>query len=383
MSSTAVSANQIQAQAGPAAATGFFQRPLPVQLILASFFLLTLPMAAILSRGNTGLVQAAYVCLFGTTHFVVTFVLYLRSENLKYFSSDTRNKIRYFGIPILLFAAYWMIGVFRLVATVPLFALAFRAVIRAADFNHLNRQSFGVHQLFKARAGLRAPQQLKSVEMWYFNTLSGLLYCSFLAGGRTTLLPAVDGIKPFSPLVPIAWISMASYILLAAAIVMMAYIVSSLVTAWQAAGKPAGLGDTLAYLAFQTMSAGVSMISLPLYAATLAMHYVEYHVLMFPRCFHSELDESSALDRWFGRLRSSHLKFYAALIGASIFVFSVMAVSVDLMGVNARPDASRYLIFAAVFDGLFVFHYFVETLIWRFGDPFYRKELKLYFAPKA
>ena len=176
MSSPAVSVNQIQAHAGPVAATGFFQRPLPVQLILASFFLVTLPMAAILSQGNTGLFQAAYICLFGTTHFVVTFVIYLRSENLEYFTSDTRNKIRFFGIPILLFAAYWMIGVFRLVATVPLFALVFHGLIRAADFNHLNRQSFGVQQLFKARAGLRAPQMLKSVEMWYFNTLSGLLY---------------------------------------------------------------------------------------------------------------------------------------------------------------------------------------------------------------
>ena len=38
--------------------------------------------------------------------------------------------------------------------------------------------------------------------------------------------------------------------------------------------------------------------------------------------------------------------------------------------------------FAAIFDGLFVFHYFVETLIWRFGDPFFRKEAALYFAVK-
>jgi hypothetical protein len=365
MSSPAVSVNQIQTQAGPVPATGFFQRALPVQLILASFFLLTLPMAAILSQSNTGLFQAAYICLFGTTHFVVTFVIYLRSENLKYFTSDARNKIRFFGIPILLFA------------------LVFHALIRAADFNHLNRQSFGVHQLFKARAGLRAPQKLKSVEMWYFNTLSGLLYCSFLAGGRTPLLPALDGITPFTPLVPVAWITAASYALLALAVVMMAYIVSSLIAAWHGAGRPAGLGDTLAYFAFQTISAGLAMISLPLYAATLAMHYVEYHVLMFPRCFHSKLDQSSALDRWFGRLRSSHVKFYATLIGASMFVYTVMAVSFDLMGVSASPDAGRYLVLAAVFDGLFVFHYFVETLIWRFGDPFFRKDLKLYFAPKA
>ena len=39
---------------------------------------------------------------------------------------------------------------------------------------------------------------------------------------------------------------------------------------------------------------------------------------------------------------------------------------------------------SAVFDGLFVFHYFVEMLIWRFSDPFFRKNLTgLYFAPKV
>ena len=44
----------------------------------------------------------------------------------------------------------------------------------------------------------------------------------------------------------------------------------------------------------------------------------------------------------------------------------------------------NYLVLIAVFDGLFVFHYFVEMLIWRFGDPFFRKTLVgLYFAPKA
>lgn len=38
----------------------------------------------------------------------------------------------------------------------------------------------------------------------------------------------------------------------------------------------------------------------------------------------------------------------------------------------------------AMFDGLFVFHYSVDSLIWKFGDPFYRTTLApLYFAPRA
>ena len=36
----------------------------------------------------------------------------------------------------------------------------------------------------------------------------------------------------------------------------------------------------------------------------------------------------------------------------------------------------------AVFDGLFVFHYFIEAFIWRFSDPYFRKSMAgLYFAP--
>ena len=38
----------------------------------------------------------------------------------------------------------------------------------------------------------------------------------------------------------------------------------------------------------------------------------------------------------------------------------------------------------AMFNGLFVMHYFVEAFIWKFSDPFYRKSLMpLYFSPSA
>jgi hypothetical protein len=47
-----------------------------------------------------------------------------------------------------------------------------------------------------------------------------------------------------------------------------------------------------------------------------------------------------------------------------------------------RPAPYRVLL--ALFDGLFVFHYFVEALIWKFGNPFYRSTLgPMYFGPTA
>ncbi|MDP9324256.1 MAG: hypothetical protein M3P13_11530 [Acidobacteriota bacterium] len=37
----------------------------------------------------------------------------------------------------------------------------------------------------------------------------------------------------------------------------------------------------------------------------------------------------------------------------------------------------------ALFDGLFVFHYFVESFIWRFSEPYYRQTLgPLYFGSR-
>jgi hypothetical protein len=51
-----------------------------------------------------------------------------------------------------------------------------------------------------------------------------------------------------------------------------------------------------------------------------------------------------------------------------------------------RPEGSGlppYLGLISLFAGLFVFHYFVETFIWKFSDPYYRQSLgPLYFGQK-
>ena len=52
-------------------------------------------------------------------------------------------------------------------------------------------------------------------------------------------------------------------------------------------------------------------------------------------------------------------------------------------GGGAGPTSS-YTALVAIFDGLFVFHYFVEMFIWRFSEPYYRQTLgPLYFAAKS
>ena len=43
-----------------------------------------------------------------------------------------------------------------------------------------------------------------------------------------------------------------------------------------------------------------------------------------------------------------------------------------------------YLLLVSIFDGIFVFHYFVEAFIWKFSDPYFRQSMAgMYFPPKA
>lgn len=146
------------------------------------------------------------------------------------------------------------------------------------------------------------------------------------------------------------------------------------------AGSRAALLAPLAYLLLQTGSAALAAWSTALYGFALAMHYVEYHVLMVPRCFHAPLDGRSRPDRAFGLVRSRRPLFYGLLLLAAV---PVTFVTWRGMGspavVPSGATATRFLI--AAFDGLFVVHYVIEAKIWRFGDPFYRRSLiPLYFG---
>ena len=162
---------------------GFFEREMPSRIILLSFPLVTVPLAAALAFTTDHRFLFPYIWLFGITHFVLTLAVYLQSENLRHFAASGRNIVLFFGIPLVILMGFYVVGVLQLRVRFPLFAVLFGAAIRVLDFNHLNRQSFGVYQLFKARAGIRGAPGLKRVEQWYFNALTALLYTTFLAGG--------------------------------------------------------------------------------------------------------------------------------------------------------------------------------------------------------
>lgn len=364
---------------------GFFEQDLPSRIILWSFPLVTLPLALALALTAHHGFLFLYIWLFGTTHFVLTVSVYLQSENLRHFAQTGKNIALFFAIPLIILMAFYVIGAFQLRAKFPLVAVVFSAVIRLLDFNHLNRQTFGVYQLFKARTGIRPAPSVKRAEQGYLAALTGLLFVTFLSGGVCPLLrrnpssivDAAQG-KSGSALLPAVILQVAFVALAGLAVSLAALSVILLIRDWRRGGRPGGLRQALSYLGFQTVGVLLAVVSMPLYFATLAIHYVEYHVLMFPRCFHSQLDAKSALDRCFGRLRRRPAVFYSLLV-LSAFIVSIFTNS------SGMADAStRYLAVISIFDGLFVFHYFVEMLIWRFSDPFFRRTLtSLYFPPRV
>jgi uncharacterized MAPEG superfamily protein len=121
----------------------------------------------------------------------------------------------------------------------------------------------------------------------------------------------------------------------------------------------------------QIVSILLAVYKTELYVATLAMHYVEYHVLMVPRCFETKLNLERMPDRVFAALRSNRMVFYGGLV----------ALAVIFMAMRSATQSAGGAMTFYMFDALFVFHYFIESYIWRFSEPHYRQTLgPLYFA---
>jgi len=355
----------------PAAARsepGYFQRQLPVALILGSFVFLTLPLAALaianpvlMDRWHIGLF---YIVVFGTTHFVLTLTIYLQSSNLRYFSSTWRNRALYFLIPLTIFVFFDLYRALQIAVILPVFDTIFRLGIRFFDFQHFGRQNYGVLQLFKGRAKCPFPAWVKKAESCYFFGLTALLMLTFLYGGRFdgTRLPTV--------------------LVLAYAACALLAVLAGFFVSWRQLNDRSVLLAPLGYLLLQSVSAALGIYSSSLYLFCLAMHYVEYHVVMIPRCFNTPLSAQSRTDRLFRRLRQNKVIFYLLLLLLAGVVTSLTWMAMgSMIAAMEQSRGQSYLVLIAIFDGLFVFHYFIEAFIWKFSDPYYRQTLgPLYFG---
>ena len=92
----------------------------------------------------------------------------------------------------------------------------------------------------------------------------------------------------------------------------------------------------------QSASALMAAAYFPLYLAALAMHYVEYHVLMVPRCFRATLDPTSRVDRAYEAVRARPVIFYAIVIAVAGLV-TVSAAAVPSEATTTPGTASEWM----------------------------------------
>src|SRR2546422_6866386 len=88
--------------------SGFFQRSLPVYLILGTFFVVTLPFSlyAVAEPDffkRYGGLLVFFLCFFSITPFFLTLMIFLPIANLPYFNSTRINPPVYFPIPFPIF----------------------------------------------------------------------------------------------------------------------------------------------------------------------------------------------------------------------------------------------------------------------------------------
>jgi hypothetical protein len=252
-----------------------------------------------------------------------------------------------------------------------LYLFWFALLTKLADYLHVVRQSFGVLQLFKRHAAMAFPQWMRRAENAFFITLMVLQVLTYSEGLKANNI----GAARFNIANP--W-SVAGLVIAAGLLVAILYgyalVAASLGT------KRRSLLVPFSYFMLQTASASLPVYWSVLYLASLAMHYVEYHVVMYPRVFRSSLRPHSRVDRLADWLRSHKLVFYGLL---AAFCYLFMGNGLGQIGKSAGVDTQVTWFLLNLFNGIFLTHFFVEAFVWKFHQPFYRQTLGPLYFPAA
>lgn len=333
-------------------------QPRVLGTILGSFFVVFLPLCYLELVPND-VKWLPYLAMgqavgLGVSHFFITLALYANKSNLSYFNRSSASRAIYFGVPVACFGFFAIAGTLGLSDDNAFFGLYFFPALRVLDFVHVGRQSFGVTQLLK-RSISGVPKGLRTMENLLFAGLALLQWQTFLSGGRF-LADAPSATVP-AALVGLLFVAVLSgYLRLA-----------------EATGSIAGVFRPLIYVVLQTASAAAAVYETRLYLLALTMHYVEYHVLMAPRIFTPAPTvvpasrDASPAGRNAPSVRTKVVIFYILLLVAVVLFEARAYAPVEL------PTSAKLMVH--LFDGIFVFHYFIEAFVWKFNNPFYRDGL--------
>lgn len=334
----------------------YLARRTPIAIVFGSFVGVFLPLLLLVRIPNFFPYLPHLLLLesigLGTTHFFITLAVYLPAQNRAYFASTSRNKSIFFAAPvaILLFYAFTAASTWR--SAYPNVAAYLFAGLRFFDFFHVGRQSVGMLQLWKRGGRAELPAWLRRAENAFFIGLAVMQWETFALGGN------FDVRRAFA-----AWpaLVLAGLFL----VISFGYVRAS----WS---RQRGLAWPSTYFVLQAICGATSVYQTRLYLIALALHYSEYHVMMYQRCFHARLDASPRIDRVAKVLQQAPILFYSFLIAIVVLFELRILVPLDV------PVSTRF--FVHVFDGIFLVHYVIEAFLWKFGDPYFRATLApLYF----
>ena len=341
--------------------TYYLANPFRIGIIFGSFFVFTLPF--VLFNSYLHLIPyLLYAILLGGTHFAISFALYLKSDNLRYFASSPQNFLIYFVLPFLLLLFMFLNGLLGL-SEMGVLGVVILSSVKALDYFHVVRQHFGVLQLFKLQSMGRFLSVSRHSENYFFINMAILQMIVFLQ---------------FFGWFPPRYYRAAMTIGITLAGVLFVLILVNFALALRGAKSRISVLVPFSYFLLQTTSASLPVYRTQFYLASLAMHYIEYHVLIYPRIFWTPLDPKNIVDRaafWF---RNHWIFFY--FLAALIFAISLGAGSKSHF---SAPSGEKdfLLVFINVFAGINVFHYYIDAFVWKFKKEYYKKTLSPIYFP--
>lgn len=329
----------------------FFQRPLPLALTFGAFFAIALPLALLRVVPNDVPVLPYLIVLeaagLGTSHFFLTLAVYFDRDTLGYFAGSWQRRIIYFGLPLLILLGVALFEALRIRARFPAQAFYFFAAVRFFDFFHVGRQSAGVLQIWKRPLAGELEPWTRHAENAFFVGMALLQWQTFLYGG--TFSP-----ERTSARIPAVLLGLLALV-----------IVSQYVPTLQDANTRTRGAIALGYFAIQALCAAAAAYATWLYLTVLAVHYVEYHVLMAPRWLQPR-----------GRPR----KLMPFLLYGGLVMVVIAFEARNYVTTSSVPLG--FLVH--LFDGIFLLHYTLDAFLWKFSNPYYRATLApLYFQPEA
>lgn len=334
----------------------YYRRPLAVALTFGAFFGVVLPLVWLRSSPNDSallpyLVLAEAVGL-GTSHFFLTLAIYLQPSQIAYANGSWARRITYFGLPALILLGFASIEAWPLRTAAPGIATYFYMAVRFADFFHVGRQSVGVLQIWKTPLRESLPRWTTHAENMLFVGLALLQWQTYAVGG---VFPA-DRLSAWLPALLLGGLFLA---------IAIQYLGPLSI---QQTRRPAL--TALGYLVMQTLCAATAVYATWLYLTVLAVHYVEYHLLMAPRCFGPTAGPRTGALGWLRR----GAVFYGLLAGVLV-LFEARSF------VTSQSFTLRFVVH--IFDGIFLLHYVLDGFLWKFRNPHYRAQLyPLYFQPR-